>query len=304
MRKVFSLIVIALLTFTSAQASHHLPDSVWTFKHHDGHHHAEQNEIWMSADRPGAGTGSEVLNKGYIQWETGFEALHTLGTHALTMPTTHLRCGLHKRAELRLEYTGGLLIFDHPEKNLATPDEQLYTPEPLRIGTKILLCDHHGGSLDQPWIPRTALLCNIGLPTSKNMAKDLPVSGSIDLLCENEVTDWLSIGYDVGVQWNEWAPTPDIFASLGLNFEPTDHLGLFIESFNLFDPDAPNLNTGNTYTHCHINMDFGLTYAVHPRVQLDTYAGFNLYNSEPELSFPQNYAFFGIGLTWLIWHPK
>ena len=260
--------------------------------------------VAVSADRPGEGTGSEVLDRGVIQWETGFECLHTLGMHLLTTPTALFRFGLHKRVELRLEYTGELMVMDKPDNNPLTSDNYLYVPEPLGLGTKILLCDHHGGSLEQPWIPRTALLCNIGLPISKDLVRDLPVCGSIDLLFENEATQWLSFGYDVGVQWNEWAPTPDIFASLSINFEPTDHLGLFVESFNLFDPDALDLNNGKTYTHCHINMEFGITYAVHPRVQLDAYAGFNLYNSEPIISSPRNYAFFGLGVTWLIFHPR
>ena len=303
MKKALVHTLVALVTSLSVQANDILPDSVWTIEDPNAHHHVEQNEIWLSADRPGEGTGSEVLDRGYIQWETGFECLHTLGMHVLSMPTTLFRFGLHKRVELRLEYTGELMVFDHPDTNPATQDDKLYILVPLCIGSKILLWDHHGGSLEQAWIPRTALLCNLGLPISQELVKDLPITGSVDLLFENEITEWLSLGYDVGVQWNEWAPVPDIFASLSVNFEPTDHVGLFIESFNLFDPDAIDI-TGKTYTHCHINMDFGITYAVHPRVQLDAYAGFNIYNSESLASHPQNYAFFGLGVTWLIWHPK
>ena len=56
-------------------------DSIWTIHQPDAHHHAEENEIWLSADRPGAGTGSEVLKKGFIQWETGFEVAHIPGLH-------------------------------------------------------------------------------------------------------------------------------------------------------------------------------------------------------------------------------
>jgi len=112
-----------------------IPDSIWTVHQQAAHHHVTENEIWLSADRPGAGIGSEVLNRGYVQWETGFEAAH---------------------------------------------------------------------------IPR-------------------------------------------------------------------------LHSLN--------------------NLDFGLTYAVHPRVQLDTYAGFNLYNSLPAYSGPKNSVFVGFGVTWLIWHP-
>lgn len=293
------ILVIGLLWAISLQANV-LPDSLWTFKHVNEHHNSSENEIWLSADRPGEGTGSEVLSKGLIQWETGFEVLHAFNAHFLTLPSTLFRFGLHKRFELRMEYTGSMFINDHPDSDPLSPDEHLYTPSPLLIGTKILICDHRGGKLDQPWIPRTALLCNIGLPISKLLAEMMPVSGSVDLLFENEITEWLSLGYDVGVQWNDWAPAPDIFASLGINFEPTDHLGLFVESFNLFDPNAYNFSMDKKYTHYYINMDFGITYAVHPRVQLDAYAGFNIYNSEPAISFPQNYAFFGLGVTWLI----
>ena len=280
-----------------------IPDSIWTVRQQGAHHHAEQNEIWLSADRPGAGTGSEVLDRGYIQWETGVEAAHLPGLHYLTLPTTLFRFGLHKRAELRLEYGGMMLLNDHPDSIPATQDEHLYAPAFLNVGTKILLCDHRGGSLDQKWMPRTALLLNVGLPVTSAMAQLMPIAGSVDLLFENEVTEWLSIGYDIGAHWNEWAPTPDIFASLGVNFEPTDHLGLFVESYNMFDTDALDPATGNRYTHYDIELDFGITYAVRPRVQLDAYAGFSLYNSEPDLSGPTRFAFVGLGVTWLIWHP-
>lgn len=280
-----------------------IPDSIWTVHQRGEHHHVEQNEIWLSADRPGAGTGSEVLNKGYIQWETGFEVAHLPGLHSLKLPTTLFRFGVHKRIELRLEYEGLLVINDHPDTVPSTNDICAYGPSPLNIGTKILLCDHHGGSLEQKWIPRTALMLNLGIPLTPAVARQLPVSGAVDLLFENEVTEWLSIGYDLGAHWEEWAPTPDIFASLCINFEPTDHLGLFVESYNIFDTDAVKLGTNTRYTHHNINLDFGLTYAVHPRVQLDAYAGFNLYNSLPDFSGPTNSACFGFGVTWLIWHP-
>ena len=278
-------------------------DSIWTIHQPDAHHHAEENEIWLSADRPGAGTGSEVLKKGFIQWETGFEVAHIPGLHYMALPATLFRFGVHNRVELRLEYAGVLVINDHPNSIPATSDEYAYAPSPLYIGAKFLLCDHHGGSLDKKWIPRTALMLNVGAPLTPSQAKQMPVAGTVDLLFENEVTEWLSIGYDIGVHWYEWAATPDIFASLGINFEPTDLLGFFIESFNTFDTDAINLVTGKRYTLYDINLDFGLTYAVHPRVQLDVNAGFNLYNSEPILSGPTHFAFFGLGITWLIWHP-
>ena len=286
-----------------ANTNSHIPDTIWTLAKPGAHHHIEQNEIWLSADRPGAGTGSEVLGRGYIQWETGFEVAHLPGMYMLTLPSALFRFGLHKRVELRLEYAGALTVFDSHENKYPPPEEPLYIPSPLNVGTKVLICEHRGGSLDKPWLPRTALMLNAGLPLTPAYTKEMPISGSADLLCEHEVLEWLSIGYDVGAHWVEWAPAPDIFASLCVNFEPTDHLGLFVESYNIFDVDALDIQKDTRYTHYNINLDFGLTYAVHRRVQLDAYAGFNLFDSEPLLSTPRNFAFAGIGVTWLIWHP-
>ena len=301
--KIYILLLLWMWMPVEANTNSHIPDTIWTLAKPGAHHHIEQNEIWLSADRPGAGTGSEVLGRGYIQWETGFEVAHLPGMYMLTLPSALFRFGLHKRVELRLEYAGALTVFDSHENKYPPPEEPLYIPSPLNVGTKVLICEHRGGSLDKPWLPRTALMLNAGLPLTPAYAKEMPISGSADLLCEHEVLEWLSIGYDVGAHWVEWAPAPDIFASLCVNFEPTDHLGLFVESYNIFDVDALDIQTNTRYTHYNINLDFGLTYAVHRRVQLDAYAGFNLFDSEPLFSTPRNFAFAGIGVTWLIWHP-
>lgn len=265
---------------------------------------AEENEVQAVADRPGAGTGAHVLDWGHIQWETGFEVAHWMGMHVLNMPTTLFRFGLGPWAELRLEYTGLLAINDKPDTIASTPDEVFYSVQPLNVGTKIRLW---GGSDDPKlrWIPRTSLMFNLGLPLTSSLASYIPVTGTVDFLFENDVTDWFSVGYDVGVYWIDPAPTPDIFVSLGFNFAPTDKLGLFVESHNSFDPDARSLDEpAKTYTVCSINLDFGLTYMVHPLVQLDLYSGFNLYHSGSELSGPQNDVMVGLGVTWLLYHPS
>jgi len=261
--------------------------------------HAEHNDIYAEADRPGIGTGTNVLPFGFVQWETGFEVAHFTGMHALTLPSALFRFGLGPWAELRLEYTGLLALEDRPQESPLA--DVSYIPEPLWIGSKIRLW---AGS-EEPklkWIPRTSLLLNAGLPLTRHDAEFHPFSGTVDLLFENDLADWLTIAYDVGVYWIDWAPTPDVFASLAFNFMPTDNLGVFIESYNNFDPDAfdPN-DPKRTFTVYDINLDFGLTYMVHPRVQLDTYAGFNLYHSESFLSGPRNNVYLGIGVTWLLY---
>ena len=275
-----------------------LPDMNWE-EAKQVKHDSTVNQIWLSADRPGAGTGSEVLPYEVMMWETGFEVLHALSMHSLNLPTTLFRFGLPGRTELRLEYTGSLSVWD---ESLMGPPE--FTSSPLTVGTKIRIFENHGHNDQLRWVPRTSVLVNLDLPVTPQMAKEMPIGGSVDLLMENELTDWLSLSYDIGARWVEWAPAPDIFAALGFNIELANKVGMFVEAFGNFDPDAIHEETGKRFTHSDVNFNFGFTYAVHPRVQLDVYAGFNCYNSDPQLSKPQNLSFVGLGVAWMIWHSK
>ena len=258
--------------------------------------YAERHDIHAEADRPGVGTGTNILDRGFIQWETGFEGVRVTGLHEVTLPTSLFRFGLGEWAELRLEYSGVLTFED---KSLKVG----YSTEPLWIGSKIRLWK----GFEEPerkWIPRSSLLLNLGVPLTKVQAQSQPVWGMIDALFENDLADWLTIGYDVGVRWMNPTPIPDVFASLGFNFMPTERLGVFVESYNTFTPDAVDADDlKHKHTIYDVNLDFGVTYMVHPHVQIDAYAGFNLYHSHPSLSTPVNHAFFGLGVTWLLLHP-
>ena len=256
--------------------------------------HAEQHTLRAEADRPGFGTGTNVLDRGMIQWETGFEVTHLTGTHIVTLPTTLFRFGLHERAEIRLEYTGDLIIEDHPMP-ATKPD---YYCEPLFVGTKLMLWD---GS-DEPklrWIPRTSLMLNVGVPLTREEANRMPVSGTADLLFENDITDWLTIQYQFGTHWLEWAPMPDFFATFGMTFDATKEIAFFIENFNYFDCDNDIELVGYKTAH-NVYLDFGMTYMPTPRVQLDLYAGFNCYATETLISGPKQHCFLGFGVTWLL----
>ena len=293
----YHLIAAFLLACTCVQANI-LPDISWE-EAKQVQHDTTVNQIWLSADRPGAGTGSEVLPYEVMMWETGFEGQFASWQHTFTLQTTLFRFGLPGPAELRLEYTGSLDVLPY-KPNI----KYIYDPSPLTIGTKINIFENHGHNNNLRWVPRTSVLVNLNLPITPQMAKDMPIGGGVDLLFENELTDWLSLGYDIGARWEEWAPAPDIFAALGFNIELANKVGMYVEVFGTFDTDAVNEKTGKTYTHSDVNFNFGFTYAVHPRVQLDIYAGFNCYNSNPKLSKPQNKSFVGFGVAWMIWHSK
>ena len=269
---------------------------------------AEDIATRVEPDRPGEGTGTHVLDHGLVQWESGIEVAHFDDTHPLTLPTTLLRFGVCKWAELRLEYTGALVVEDDVSGYTYKMPRAKYYPGPLWLGAKFGVW---GGSDEQglQWIPRTSVMVNVGLPLTKQMAYDMPISGKIDVLFENDLTDWLTLGYELGVHWELWIPEPTIFAALGLNFAVNDKIGLFIESFNNIAPEfplpgPPEEDSKKRYFIGNANLDLGATFLVHPHVQLDVYAGCNLFSSFSSYTEPANSVFVGMGVSWLITEPE
>ena len=65
--------------------------------------HAQEELPAISADRPGALTGTDVMPLHKLQWETGMGYESTKGgPHTLTLNNTLLRFGLFENAELRI----------------------------------------------------------------------------------------------------------------------------------------------------------------------------------------------------------
>lgn len=233
------------------------------------------DELWMEPDRPGIATGTGVMPFKGVMWETGFEARFGQNAYSVLLPTTMFRFGITKFAELRLEYDG-VLLRDEDKK-------WSYEVAPLIIGTKVRIFD---GSEQYKWIPKTALMVNLAIPCTKEMAETMHVAPSVDLLFSNDVTDWFNIGYNVGVEWDGIQAKPYTFLALCLGFNITDQIGAFIESYNYFTDYGKN-------TDAECGIDGGFTFMVHDRVQLDAYAGFDA--CDPKAS-----SYVGLGVAWLI----
>lgn len=232
-------------------------------------------ELWMEPDRPGMATGTGVMPFEKAMWETGFEATFGKDGYSVLLPTTMFRFGITTFAELRIEYDGSL-IRDEDKK-------WTYEVAPLVLGTKVRIFD---GSEQHKWIPKTALMINLAIPSTPGLAKTMHVAPSAYLLFSNDVTDWFNIGYNVGVEWDGIQTMPNTFLALCLGFNITDQIGAFIESYNYI------INYGkNTAADCGI--DGGFSFMVHDRVQLDLYAAFNA--ADPAAS-----SQVGLGVAWLI----
>ena len=233
-----------------------------------------EEALAVSADRPGMATGVNVLPFKTVQWETGVQWDYSNKTHSLTLPTTMLRIGVTSFAELRLQYDGTLAQGNTLE------DKWTYGVEPITLGTKIKIFDGWKA------VPKVSFLANICLPATKEQYETSYVAPSIYLLFENDVTDWLNLCYNVGLEWNGVDATPSTFVALCLGFAMGEQWGAFVESYNYFT----RLSTG---TEAEWNLDAGFTYMPHHRVQLDVYASINC--QEPAM-----YSNVGLGVAWLI----
>lgn len=232
----------------------------------------ETNLPTISADRPGASTGPDVMPLYKLQWETGigYES-NTNGPKTWTLNNTLLRFGLFKNAELRVG-TDFLLYNDGPSK------EPIFGIIPLTIGTKIKFFDGKGV------LPAISLLAE--LKSSHIGTKDqLPshLAPSLNLLFQNEVCNWFNVGYNVGLEWDGETATPTTFLALCLGFNISEKVGAFVESYNYLHPEEENKYL----------TEFGFSWLVSRRVQLDIAA---------DLDFKHLKDFYAVscGVAWLI----
>ena len=234
MKKLFGLLAFSLCCFTAFA----------------------QNEVEFTADRPGASTGPGVVGKGVIQLEQGLQYDGDGGAGTFTFSNTLLRYGLFSNMELRLG--GDAFLYSSDERSTS------YIPafSGLSVGTKIKCFDGHGA------IPAVSVLADFSIPRTASDGFNVDhLAPSLYLLFENPVCDWLSIGYNLGAEWDGTLPGATTFAALCLGFSATDSLGCFVESYNYFN------ELGNAYC-----MDFGLNWQVSRRVQLDVAANMDLTN--------------------------
>lgn len=225
-------------------------------------------EVEFTADRPGASTGPSVVSKGVIQWEQGVQYDGDGAKGSFTFSNTLLRYGLFDGVELRL--SGDAFCYD-------AFGSWKSAFSGLGIGAKIRCCDEQGA------IPAVAVLADFQIPSTgtKGFAAEY-FTPSFYLLFENTLSDKLSLGYNVGAEWDGLTPSPATFLAVGLGYSVTEDLGCFVESYNYL------AKGGNAYC-----ADFGLNYMLARKVQVDVAANLDLCNPAQSWSV-------SLGVAWQI----
>ena len=225
----------------------------------------------LSPDRPGYTWGAAVLPHHKVSWENGFGYESTPdGTRTWTLNSTIVRYGIFKNVELRVGTD--FLLFDEDRDTKPT-----FAVAPLTIGTKLKVYE------SSSWLPSIGLLVEFKSPHigSKEL---LPshLAPSTYLLFEHEITDWLWVCYNAGLEWDGETAEPQKYLALAVGFNITDQLGVFAETYHYLHSKES--------THM---TEVGLTWMVSRRLQLDLECDLDLAH------LGKGYAFGG-GVAWMI----
>lgn len=221
----------------------------------------------LITDRPDQTESSVTVPMKSLQIETGFISEKQGNTMRLAYNTTLLRYGLSENLELRLglEYQG---------EKIASTNISGFSP--LYAGFKIAIREEDG------WKPEVAFLGSIVMPFTANAAfEPAHTAANMRFAFSHTLSDRLSLGYNLGAEWNGNNTTPGYFYSLVLGVSLMDNLGMFIESYGTI---IENNNSEHLF-------DAGFTYLILSNLQADISGGLGLNDNAID-------NFISLGLTY------
>lgn len=233
--------------------------------------------VSISVEHPGMSTGVvtdvEITPFKKVQWEMGMQYDYINCSHSIILPTTAVRVGVSNYAEVSLQYDGTLFV------NNKVP---IYQIQPITLATKLRIFD------GWRWVPSMTFMASMAIPSTTKLAKSMYVAPSLYLLFQNDITEWLHLSYDVGVEWNGVDIAPTTFLAFSFCFDVTDEFCIFAENYNYF-----TRNIDSVKTEVSVNADLGFNWLVHPRVDIGLYATMNCLNPTSQTSI-------AFGAAWLI----
>ena len=213
----------------------------------------------IQLDRPDQTESSFIVPKGYIQAENGFtyENINKEET-TIIYPTTLWKYGLSKKFEFRLITE---LITEKQKSLITTGLAQ------TKIGFKVNISQQKG------IIPNTSLIVHLAVPSiaSKSFRSNY-YAPSFRFTMLNTITKKLSLGYNLGAEWDEKTHTPTYLYTLTTGYELSERLNTYIEVYGY-------LAKNELADH---RVDGGFTYLINHNIMLDISGGFRLTANSPK----------------------
>jgi len=214
----------------------------------------------IRADRPDQTETSFLVPKGYFQAELGFSITDTDPGFIYSYPSALWKYGLTDNFELRL-ITQYITIQKQPN-----PDQNGFLP--LAAGFKAKLSEQKG------ILPKMSFIGHLRIPGVVSEGFETTyLAPDLRLAFDHIVSDFFSVGYNVGLFWDGEDPEPLVLYTLTTGFAITERLGLFAEVFGATpqrEDDALELYA-----------DAGLTYIIGNNFMIDVSASQGITDNAP-----------------------
>ena len=227
----------------------------------------------IGSDRPGIAIGAYAVGKNVFQVQTGFnynemEQANIFGSNTWIFNSV-FRYGIIEHLEVN-----GVIDFRADETLTVTGTENQFGVSNTQIGLRYNLLEGKGA------IPAIGLQGRLLLKAQSEDYRRENLGTSFILATGNNITDWLSLTTNWGLEWSGNDGDPISIYVINTSFSITDKWGTFIEvfgSFNSFDA----------------NYDAGFSFLVNNDLQLDVSGGWQGQNE-----FIDFFVDFGLSCRW------
>lgn len=216
-----------------------------------------QDDAPIATDRPDQTETAILVPGGMLQFESGFNYEETGGNQpGLVHPTLLWRLGLNGKTELRM-ITDLTTRGDGDQRNTGM--------DPIAIGLKTALWEERG------WIPKASLIAHLSIPTLASPERKTDFYfPDFRFTFLNVLSDKLSLGYNVGAQWDGFSGEPVFLYTFAPALSLGGAWGCYAELYGF----APQYGKANH------NFDAGFTYLVNNNAQFDISGGWSLTGKE------------------------
>ncbi len=179
----------------------------------------------IETDRPDQTKSPSIVPKKWIQIEAGFLAENQGGYTNYAMPTVLSKYGISRTTELRVitELNGRnkQLVYEIGEADITTP---------LQLGFKTAICQEKG------LLPKTSIIVHSALQNIKyngifaqTQTKEIALNYRFTL--QNTISKVVSVGYNVGMEWERMNEAPAYIYTLATGFNITSKWYAYAEAF-------------------------------------------------------------------------
>jgi hypothetical protein len=222
----------------------------------------------IETDRPDQTESPSIVPKKWIQIEAGFLAENQGFFTNYTMPTVLSKLGISRTTELRLitELNGtNSKLYEIGVAEITTP---------LQLGFKTAICQEKG------LLPKTSIIVHSALQSIKyngifSTTHTKEIAFNYRFTLQNTLSKVISVGYNVGMEWERMSEAPAYIYTLATGFNITSKWYAYVESF------------GSIWTNDHPqnSVDVGIAYNATNDFKIDISAGKGISNSAPPYYF-------------------